>query len=1120
MTGEELADLVRRGSSCTWNGLTISGDVDLAAVEIARTFRIRDARFTGTVNLSQARFERGADFTGCHFQKLILSDARIEGPLLLDDVELGTPKEPEPDVDRMQRIITTLKEGRQRARSNRSDSKDKRLKQIKLQLRRRATRVLWEERSRKAQAEHQEPTIVADLNNLRVAGCVSLMNARVFGSLYCTHAGIEDDFRIDRSHIHGDLKLRRANLGELCSDGGMRLPDAGPGAESHGMPCRIDGELDLTSAHVGGDVRLLGVSIGKELSLQTAEIKGNLLCRTRELSHADRKIQVRSRLGHSAWLLGARIGGTVDFGGTRIYGILSLGTATLGGGLEGSHSGKWALTVHGDIDLTNAHLAASCSFTDSGIRGSANLSGARIGSDLSFTGARVAGDLLLQNASIGGNIFLTATSYRKQNVSCKIQKYALLLGADVTGNVNVSGAWIGHLVLQNAKIGNNVYATVLSGLRTHIESEMSLDNASVGANIYMIGTHVGGHLTLQNASVGGTFFCTATSDLAENLPCHISTKAWLLGASFSGSIDIGGAHICGNLIMQSVKVGQDLQAKIMGGFRTQVDGDVFLNGARIAGVAEFAGPALQRKLILENALIEGGLLVSFGFTDFPSWNIVRAHIGSGIHADSATIGKRVMLVGLDVCEEPGHACLESALEGRAVDFSGAQVNGAFSLYSPDVAQGILESQKAGFVASVLPEDQERDLLTQARRELTAIRGDLRLRRAEVLGGIVLDGCTITGDLDLQDANVRANITCRPVELTSSGELARASVDRADFETLNLTGDLNLTGLAIDGDLILRDTRIRGRLELHPADAGNGRPEEEIASIGGALRLDAAEISHIVVSGRSFGQRLEPERSLWERIASNVRTAWRREDYLLIMFFLRGGNPEEEVSFANTRADIVLERATVGRLEIVDPLPGKLDLSNLTVGSWEEYERASFFRDTLRRSYPFKRSSYLAIENDLRNKGRDEEADRVHVCMRQRDRVNTDNFGRVLWDRLLDLSTKYGTTSARLFWLMLVMFAISVWLFSDPSHVEYNIAPSRQAQPPIVHLSPDPREWSMGDAIFLAVRLHVPIVSLGIDEEVQPSRTWLKAYAVAAVAASWVMWPLFIASVSGFLRKRS
>jgi hypothetical protein len=61
---------------------------------------------------------------------------------------------------------------------------------------------------------------------------------------------------------------------------------------------------------------------------------------------------------------------------------------------------------------------------------------------------------------------------------------------------------------------------------------------------------------------------------------------------------------------------------------------------------------------------------------------------------------------------------------------------------------------------------------------------------------------------------------------------------------------------------------------------------------------------------------------------------------------------------------------------------------------------------------------------------------------------------------------------------------------------------------------------MGDAIFLAVRLHVPIVSLGIDEEVQPSRTWLKAYAVAAVAASWVMWPLFIASVSGFLRKRS
>lgn len=228
----------------------------------------------------------------------------------------------------------------------------------------------------------------------------------------------------------------------------------------------------------------------------------------------------------------------------------------------------------------------------------------------------------------------------------------------------------------------------------------------------------------------------------------------------------------------------------------------------------------------------------------------------------------------------------------------------------------------------------------------------------------------------------------------------------------------------------------------------------------------------------------------------------------------------------------LERATIGQLRVVKPLPGTLDLSDLKVSSWEE--RSGFsFKDMLECSYPFRKSNYIAIENDLRNKGRDGEADYIHVRMRQRDRLYTNNLFRVLGDRLLDHTIKYGTTSTRLFLFMLITFVISVGIFNDPDHVEYKIIPSAEqslviADPavrtqgsadgklPIVH----PADWSIGNAAFLAVRLHVPIISLGIDEEFQPSGFWPKAYAVAVEAIGWIVWPLFIASVSGFLRKRS
>jgi hypothetical protein len=481
--------------------------------------------------------------------------------------------------------------------------------------------------------------------------------------------------------------------------------------------------------------------------------------------------------------------------------------------------------------------------------------------------------------------------------------------------------------------------------------------------------------------------------------------------------------------------------------------------------------------------------------------VVRSRVSS-IDAAAVTIGKRVVIMGVIV----GSANGENDNKEHNIICVGAQINGAFLLYSVDIGKENLDSKKDEYLEHEISAQQEQALLERARCERTKIRGHLRLIRAQVLGDIMLYGADIEGELDLRDVDVRANITCIPDKLESLSklELLETLVQRVNFETLNTTGNIDLTELTVTEDLILRDTLVRGRLKLCANDAkqkpiNNQEHEAELVSdqkfidrwtytkIGGKLRLDAANISHLILSGDNFME------------ASPIRKPIE----------------QDEVS-------VVLERAIVGRLEIVESLPRSLDLSNLIVGSWEwKWKEKDKEMLVLERSYPFRKSNYLAIEKDLRNKGRDEEADRIHVSMRQRDRKESQSWSRKLVDKVLwDLPTRYGTTSKRLFVLMLVLSIISVSLFSNPNSVEYDIAASEQRQPPVVHLNPEAQDWNIGNAIFFAVRLHVPIVSLGIDEEVRPSGLMLQAYAVAAVATSWVAWPLFIASLSGFLRNRN
>ena len=938
-SGEDFARAIRRGEVDGWDGLRIAGEVNLKGVELESPLAMRGTIFTGPVDFGQAQFKRGVALTGCRFeQKLILSDARVEGSLKLDEAVIG------PGSEKAQ--------GGDAGRGDSPEDEAREWARVRWASQRR-----WRREVRGLGDEQQTP---AEFDNLRVEGSLSMMRAEVAGRLSCNHSEIKSDFRLDGARVRGDLSLRHAALGALLTD--AREMYKGAVADAAGLPeepCRIDGKLDLTSASIAGDVHLVGITIGGELTMQATNIRGSLRCRPGN----NLPNQVRGGVS----LLVASIKGIVDFSGTWI-----------------------------------------------GVR--AYLSGAKLENALSFTGVNInRGDLSLEDASIGGMLLLRAVRREKKLLRCKIGR-----------------------------------------------------------------------------------------------------SAWLLGVTVAGSLDASGARIGGMLMLQNANIGQNFLAKTLEGFRTQINGGLHLNGARVRGGVELGGAILRGDFDLDGASIAGDFIVGPGVNDDDAeWRLVRSQVEGLLHAESAIIGKRVVLAGLTV-GRADPAPDAAVAKDRGVTFTGARVGGEFSLSCEDVMKEFLQAKMADSEDREIALRAAPKLSEEGRRERTTISGNLRLNRAQLLGGVLLDGAVVEGEIDVRDANVRASINCRPLPPGDGQPALRACAERADFETLDMTGDMNLTGLEIGrgqagaGDLVLRDAKIRGRLELSPAEDAQGVAQDAACTfIAGKLHLDAAEISHVVLSGRNFGDET-PARRL--AVREWLADRWRRFDSLLLLIF-EGGRAEtrKEVRFG-------LERATIGRLEIKEPLPGTIDLSNLKVDRWDLPEDRSSYKKMLESSYPFKKSNYLAVENVLRNAGDDEKADEAHVCMRRRDRRSTKSRWKILLDLFLDLSIKYGTTSKRIVCAMLLLFALSVLLFRDPNHLEYGIAPT--AQVPHAEISPAPANWNLGDAVLFAARLNIPIISLGGDEKIGPRGTGLKAYAMAVTAANWVMWPLLIASASGFIRKRN
>ncbi|HUR82746.1 MAG TPA: hypothetical protein VM733_18445, partial [Thermoanaerobaculia bacterium] len=731
--------------------------------------------------------------------------------------------------------------------------------------------------------------------------------------------------------------------------------------------------------------------------------------------------------------------------------------------------------------------------------------------DVRLFGAVIDGDVSGQAAKIGGNVLFRGVP----GIRCRVRGAVWLVVAKVAGALDVSGIRVqggfviasltigaslrcvearvdGAMVAENAHIDGSVdiYASTLAGV--------SFMGAQIGSRVMLTSMDAGADFSFDGATVGGDLYCNSYRD--PNRRVFIRGSFTANGATIRGGLVFESVTVAGGLQLQTATVAQSFILRT--GSRKPMQrsevGSLWLLGLRVGGAMDLSGTRIHGDVLLPSAVITQNVLCTTIRGDATeitgdlhlstariggAVNVAGARIGGSVQASSAAIdGELTVMYGVTGRDVPSlqrttiggslevlastiakEVCLAGMSVTGNVTFAGSQLNGRFTFDGSSVAEATVDGLAPGLAGN-----RRTDLIEQARTTVTTIDGDLHLQRAKISGGIALAGARIGGTLDLRDASVRSNVE------TAGPNGFRTQVARFDCETLELVGDMDLTSLDTTGDVVLRDASILGSVIFSR--------EKAHAGIGEALRCNGASITDLVFSG---------------------------------------GNFVENAGAPATR--IVLERARLGRLEIIPPLNVTLDLRNMradrvaNLDNRTDRDRATV-PEILDSTSPFEKGNYLAFENAFRNAGRDHEADEVHVAMRRRDRKLTRSRLRRAFDWFLDITIGYGTTSQRVAIAMLVLFFCSVMVFRDPSRLRLDIGPSFEHQN--VNIQPQAKSWNGVEAAIFAAQLHVPIISLGVKNDVEPSGKWWRVYAMTIVALHWVMWPLLIASLSGLVRKKT
>ncbi|GAA4065665.1 hypothetical protein [Actinomadura miaoliensis] len=467
----------------------------------------------------------------------------------------------------------------------------------------------------------------------------------------------------------------------------------------------------------------------------------------------------------------------------------------------------------------------------------------------------------------------------------------------------------------------------------------------------------------------------------------------------------------------------------------------FPTGARVVlGDDRPAGPEPGRIVRAEviRQLLLGGCEPREGFV--PAVRLVGAYIIGRLDVSGGTVEHELRLEHCRLVEQP--------------DFSNARAR----------QLRLSDCRMPGFDGGGLQAD---GYLSLSR---SVIDGELRLPRAQLLGGLRMNGTEIT-------------VTDPAKWAVFSGGLV---VEVGTFiRDARITGGMRLVGARMNGGLFMEGTALRnpGRLAL---DAQNMIVEDAAEfSRGftalGTVRLRSARINGILSFSRAVLDSGDPGRMALH--ASHIYA-----DELILM-------PERKiegrVSLSYSRINLIMDLPATW--------PDELYLNGLSY----EILRGGTFRDRLNwvsRDKMFHLQPYEQLAAWYHGMGHDDLARKVQLAkLRTRRRHLANPIGKA-WGHLLDWTVGYGYRPWLAFGWFAVLVSVGTAVFS-----------ANRPQP----LKP-PDERPDYHALVYTLDLLIPIDTFGQQQAFDPSG-WSRWVAYALVATGWILATALIAGVTRVLR---
>lgn len=250
-----------------------------------------------------------------------------------------------------------------------------------------------------------------------------------------------------------------------------------------------------------------------------------------------------------------------------------------------------------------------------------------------------------------------------------------------------------------------------------------------------------------------------------------------------------------------------------------------------------------------------------------------------------------------------------------------------------------------------------------------------------------------------------------------------------------------------------------------------------------------------------------------------------------------GNVIKSSTYRGQRAALDLDRASIGDLEILKPIPRYVGISNLTVQRWR-IDGAGEVQNTLEvldHAAEFEADMYQKVADTLRNGGQRADAEVVHRASRRQARWRETRWGKTLLSLLHGL-IGYGTHRGPLLAVMgLWLVFTATWFGAEYEQVlgpgpayaldalqigdcevqleqtavdECRLLKDLAVKP----LQPPDLSNRVARAVSVAIRYHIPIIPWDMYPYAQPKETYVWAYTAFVTAVHWILWPLLLASL--------